>query len=228
MRRSEINAIVKSADAFLQKNHFFLPPFAHWTPDDWSTKGEEVREIVDNQLGWDITDFGTGDFAGCGLALFTLRNGSAENARSGKGKTYCEKVAVMRAGQRCPSHHHFAKVEDIINRGTAPLEVTLANADESGRALDTPVTVSLDGVVRTVEAGKPLLLQSGESITLVPGCYHALLASEGDVLFGEVSVVNDDHADNRFAEPVGRFTEIEEDEPPYRLLVQDYARYYQA
>ena len=25
-------------------------------------KGEEVREIVDRNLGWDITDFGQGDY----------------------------------------------------------------------------------------------------------------------------------------------------------------------
>ena len=39
------------------------------------------------------------------------------------------------------------------------------------------------------------------------------------VLLGEVSVVND----NRFHQPVGRFSEISEDEPPYRLLVGDHA-----
>lgn len=228
MKRSEINGILEAADTFLQQHRFHLPPFARWTPEEWSGKGPEAREIVDNGLGWDITDFGSGDFSGCGLALFTLRNGSAENARSGRGKTYCEKIAVMRQGQRCPSHHHFVKVEDIINRGETPLAVTLRNSDDSGTVVETPVTVSLDGVVQTVPAGTTVRLGPGESITLVPGCYHALFAPEGDVLFGEVSVVNDDHADNRFAEPVGRFPEIEEDAEPYRLLVQDYARYYRA
>ena len=43
------------------------------------------------------------------------------------------------------------------------------------------------------------------------------------MLLGEVSVVNDDINDNRFHEAVGRFPEIEEDEPPHRLLVGDYA-----
>jgi D-lyxose ketol-isomerase len=40
---------------------------------------------------------------------------------------------------------------------------------------------------------------------------------------GEVSMVNDDDADNRFHAPVGRFPDIEEDEPPLYLLTKDYA-----
>ena len=43
------------------------------------------------------------------------------------------------------------------------------------------------------------------------------------MLLGEVSAVNDDVNDNRFYQLIGRFHEIEEDEPPYRLLVGDYA-----
>jgi len=33
---------------------------------------------------------------------------------------------------------------------------------------------------------------------------------------------NDDNGDNRFYLPAGRFPEIEEDEPPYRLLCNEY------
>ena len=44
----------------------------------------------------------------------------------------------------------------------------------------------------------------------------------GDVLLGEVSQCNDDNMDNRFNPPMGRFPEIEEDEPPYRLLCSEY------
>ena len=35
----------------------------------------------------------------------------------------------------------------------------------------------------------------------------------------------DDANDNHLHEPVGRLPEIEEDEPPYRLLVGDYGRF---
>jgi D-lyxose ketol-isomerase len=41
---------------------------------------------------------------------------------------------------------------------------------------------------------------------------------------GEVSVVNDDETDNYFLDMVARFPAVEEDEPPYRLIVSDYAR----
>ena len=70
------------------------------------------------------------------------------------------------------------------------------------------------------------MLEPGESITLVPRCYHTFWGEGGRVLVGEVSLVNDDYADNRFFEPVGRFPDVEEDEPPLYLLVNDYRRYY--
>ena len=44
----------------------------------------------------------------------------------------------------------------------------------------------------------------------------------GAVLLGEVSMCNDDENDNRFYEPIGRFPTIEEDEPAYRLLCNEY------
>ncbi len=77
MKRSEVNRVMQRADDFIRSHGFFLPPFAYWRPADWASKGPEVREIVENQLGWDITDFGLGDFDRYGLFLFTVRNGSA-------------------------------------------------------------------------------------------------------------------------------------------------------
>ena len=47
------------------------------------------------------------------------------------------------------------------------------------------------------------------------------------MLVGEVSTVNNDLTDNIFADPIGRFSEIEEDEPPLYLLVSDYARWFE-
>ena len=48
----------------------------------------------------------------------------------------------------------------------------------------------------------------------------------GDVLIGEVSTVNNDLTDNVFAEPIGRFADIDEDEPPVHLLVADYPAWF--
>ena len=42
------------------------------------------------------------------------------------------------------------------------------------------------------------------------------------MLIGEVSAVNDDKTDNCFAEKMGRFPKIEEDEPALHLLCNEY------
>jgi hypothetical protein len=226
VRRSEINAIIRDADIFIKAQKFYLPPFAYWTADDWATKGEEVREIVENRLGWDITDFGLGDYERCGLFLFTLRNGHPDNLRTMQGKLYAEKIMVVDVDQITPMHFHRHKVEDIINRGGGKLVIQLYNSTEDEDLADTDVTVSMDGVRRTAKAGDTVALSPGESITLPTRCYHKFWGVESPVMVGEVSLVNDDQADNRFYKPIGRFPDIEEDEPPLHLLVNDYPKYY--
>ncbi len=226
MKRSEINEIMRDADAFLRERRFYLPPFAYWTPEDWKAKGEEICEIVDRQLGWDITDFGQGDYKKIGLFIFTIRNGTLENLKRGEGKAYAEKILIVDVDQITPMHFHWNKTEDIINRGGGKLVIQLYNSTEDEGLADTDVTVSTDGVERTVKAGDTVVLSPGESITLPSGLYHKFWGAESRVLVGEVSLVNDDNTDNRFYEPVGRFPEIEEDEPPLYLLCNDYLHYY--
>jgi hypothetical protein len=226
MRRSEINAIIRDADAFFVERSFYLPPFAYWRPEDWASKGPEVREIVDHGLGWDITDFGQGDYRNLGLLLFTLRNGTPENLRSKRGKIYAEKIMIVDPDQVTPMHFHWDKTEDIINRGGGNLVIRLYNATEDGELAESPVSVSMDGVRRIASAGDAVVLTPGESITLPPYLYHSFWATGSRVLVGEVSAVNDDQQDNRFHQPVGRFPDIVEDEPPLYLLVNDYADYY--
>lgn len=222
MKRSQINTIMREADGFLRRRQFHLPPFAYWTPEEWSRRGEEVREIADRRLGWDITDFGQEDYERIGLFVFTLRNGQPGS----QGKNYCEKILVVGVDQVTPMHFHWFKMEDIINRGGGQLAMQLFNAAEDEALDDTPVEVRMDGELRTVEAGTTVLLAPGESITLEPYCYHKFWGVGERVLVGEVSKVNDDNTDNRFFEPVGRFPAIEEDEAPLHLLVNDYGRYY--
>src|SRR5690606_1417214 len=123
--------------------------FAHWTPEQWKTQGPECREIVEAQMGWDITDFGSGDFARRGLLLFTVRNGVLEQSRSG-GKNYAEKIMIVRERQETPTHFHFQKMEDIINRGGGELVIQLWNSTDDEGPADSEVEVSVDGVVRRV------------------------------------------------------------------------------
>jgi hypothetical protein len=84
------------------------------------------------------------------------------------------------------------------------------------------VTVMVDGIPRTVQAGGLLKLDPGESVTLMPGDWHAFWGEGADVLIVEVSTVNDDLLDNIFEMEIARFSNIEEDEDPVHLLVNDY------
>lgn len=227
MRRSEINQIMKSADDFIRQRKFHLPPFAYWTIEDWKTKGPEANEIVRNNLGWDITDFGSGNFYKNGLFLFTIRNGSPDAWEKRQGKLYAEKLLIVDDGQVTPMHFHWKKMEDIINRGGGNLLIQIYNstADE-GLDEQYEVVISIDGVKKTLPPGTIVTLTPGESITLPQYCYHKFWGVGGRTLVGEVSLVNDDAADNRFLNPLPRFPEIVEDEPPLHLLCIDYMKYY--
>lgn len=226
MRRSEINRIMRDGTAFCAEHRFRLPPFAAWTPGDWAAAGPDSAGIVEDQLGWDITDFGSGDYAGTGLFLFTIRNGSFARVRQG-GKPYAEKLLIVGEGQVTPIHFHWSKTEDIINRGGGSLVCRLWNRTADEALADTTVEVACDGVLRRVPAGGELVLRPGESVTLPAGLYHTFWGEPGTgrVLVGEVSTVNDDRIDNRFLQPIGRFPAIVEDEAPQHLLTADYPRY---
>jgi D-lyxose ketol-isomerase len=62
MKRSEINARIGDAIDFFAKQNFRLPTFAFWGPAEWKAMGPEADEIRTCRLGWDLTDFGAGDF----------------------------------------------------------------------------------------------------------------------------------------------------------------------
>jgi D-lyxose ketol-isomerase len=224
MKRSEINQIIVEAKAFLAEHRFHLPPWAYWSLSDWKKNKEAAAEVMTNMLGWDITDFGSGDFYRRGLFLFTLRNGKYKVDK----KPYAEKIMIVEENQETPLHFHWSKMEDIINRGGGNLVIELYYAT-SADLLDetTPVRVKTDGVERVVKPGERVILQPGESICLEQRVYHRFYGEpgKGKVLVGEVSAVNDDTTDNRFYEPVGRFPEIIEDDEPIHLLVSDYEKF---
>lgn len=224
MKRSEINRIIADAKDFLASHQFKLPPWAYWRPEDWKGKRQSCAEIIDNMLGWDITDFGSGNFEKCGLMLFTIRNG---NLAKGDKKTYAEKAMIVRENQETPLHFHWSKMEDIINRGGGNLVLQIWGSTPDEQLGDKPIQVQIDGVTRELEPGGTVILTPGESISLEQGVYHRFYGEpgKGQVLVGEVSAVNDDKSDNRFLTPVGRFPAIEEDEPPLHLLVSEYSRY---
>ncbi len=223
MKRSQINQVLQDADTFLRQHGFALPPFAHMTPD--ALRASDHSHLAARRLGWDVTDYGSGDFAAMGLVLITLRNGSLDELAAGQGVVYGEKVLVVREGQLCPMHRHVSKTEDIINRAGGVLVVELFAAGADGaRDMAAPVTVICDGQALRVPAGGQVRLAPGESVTLRPGDWHAFWAEGADCLVGEVSTVNDDENDNIFDPVLPRFSEVEEDAAPWRLLVSDYVR----
>jgi len=230
MKRSEINDIMKEGLAFLEKeNKFLLPPFAKWSPDEWKSRSEESADIIKQQLGWDITDFSSGNFNKVGLFLFTIRNGSSEDLKNPLGKTYAEKAMIVLEEQITPIHFHYQKMEDIINRGGGELVIQLWNSlpdDELDTVND--VLLSVDGVKVKIKAGGTLTLTPGESVCLPQRNYHKFWGKKGKgtIFVGEVSRVNDDYVDNHFYEGVGRFADIEEDVEPLHLLYGDYTKYY--
>jgi len=225
VKRSRVNAIMDEAEAMMARAGFALPPFAHWSPATFRAR-TDAGQIVAARLGWDITDYGQGDFDRLGLFLFTLRNGRLDELQAGGGMAYAEKLLISRRDQISPMHTHRLKVEDIINRSGARLAVRLYGSDPAG-GFDGAAggVVRCDGIARPYRPGDVLLLAPGESVTLRPGDWHAFWGEGGDVLIGEVSTVNDDLSDNIFRAPIGRFAEIEEDEAPLHLLVSDYPRW---
>ena len=226
MKRSEINKALKEMEAFINKYKFALPPFCHFTPDEWKSKGKDHDEVRDCMLGWDITDFGLGDFDKVGFSLITIRNGNLAMKEKYR-KTYAEKLLFLHEGQYAPMHFHWIKMEDIINRGGGNILIRVYNSTPDEQLDKTgDVKLNLDGREAIVPAGTQVRLKPGESIAIQQFMYHDFNVEEGTgpVLLGEVSECNDDNTDNRFLEGVGRFPAIEEDEPPYRLLCNEYPK----
>jgi len=160
---------------------------------------------------WDITDFGLNDFAGHGLVLVNL----AEEPE------YCEKLMYARDGQTTPLHTHAKKKEDIICRhGVLILELWASHPEKTRRG--ETFTARVSGAAYERHSGETLTLQAGERITLTPGIYHAFWPEGPDCIIGEVSTANDDSNDNLFVNPdIGRFPNVEEDEPAAIRLLSD-------
>ncbi len=160
---------------------------------------------------WDVTDAGLGDFDRYDLVLVNL----AEEDE------YCEKLMYGRKNQRTPAHTHQQKKEDIICRN-GKLAIQVWNHNPNEKRPPEKFQIKMNGEMREVSSGQVLHLKAGERVTLVPGIYHEFWPESEGCIIGEVSSHNDDLHDNFFANRnVGRFPEIEEDEPPLVKLVNE-------
>ena len=225
MKRSEINNAIKKAKARLEEYKITLPMFAYWSMDEWANPKGDISRIKERMLGWDVSDFGSGDFSSCGAVLFTVRNGDKNDIEN--KAPYAEKYILLddENEQMIPFHYHIAKTEDIINRGGGVLVVEMYNEAEGGGAdKESDITVYLDGVPHTFKPGEPIYVTPGNSITIEPYVFHRFYPQKGEgyLIVGEVSKVNDDNTDNVFLTPMERFIPIEEDEAPVHPLVNEY------
>ena len=160
---------------------------------------------------WDITDFSLGDFPRIGLTLVNLAN----------EPEYCEKIMYASRGQVTPAHTHAKKKEDIICRA-GELTVRVWPAKPGTPAARNSFSIPVNGKPTSLNAGHELVLAPGWRVTLVPGIWHEFFASSDECIIGEVSTANDDLHDNFFADArVGRFSPIDEDEPPAIRLVSE-------
>ena len=199
-----------------------LPPFAFWPAEEWAKKGNEVDQIRHTMLGWDVIDFGRGDFHTIGRTLFTLRNGSYRYKEY--QKVYSEKLILLEEEQVAPIHYHAKKMEDIINRCGGNILIRLYQATTEGEKSGKSFEVVVDGCRKEISAGAIICLRPGESVCLPPRTIHQFWSEKGSGLTvsGEVSSVCDDLSDNCFLEEVSRFPTIEEDEPSLFLLCNEY------
>ena len=218
LKRSEIESAIDAAVALAERHRFPLPPFASWARERWIEQAAELRVPLERGLGWDVTDFGRGDFLRTGLTLLTLRNGTLAEQAAGLGQTYAEKLLHVRVGQETPFHLHPRKTEDILNRGGGELVVELVHPDEP----DSSVRALVNGAPRTIAPGERLRLGPGEGVQVPRGIRHRFWAEGDEVLGGEVSSVNDDESDNVFLVASPRYPGIDEDVPARRLLVGEY------
>lgn len=226
MKRSVINDRLKWAKDLLKEYKFRLPMFGYWQIDEWKKQRIKAERIRQTMLGWDVTDFGSEDFDRIGAVLFTIRNGNIHEI--GCGTPYAEKVILLKDGQMLPLHFHYQKTEDIINRGGGILVLQLYQSKPDGSVdKESDVTVFCDGICKMLKAGEEIEISPGNSITLTPYIYHLFIAKKGlgDLIVGEVSMINDDNRDNRFEKnSARRFSLIEEDEEILHPLCNEYGK----
>lgn len=231
LKRSTVEHSIAIARQVFAHFGVSLPGFSRWTVDDWAVAGAEYDEVRDCMLGWDVTDFGSGEFTRIGRTLFTLRNGNCGSAAY--PKSYSEKLILDPEGQRAPAHFHRTKREDIINRGGGNIIVQLTAVSPDNRPANGHLTIAVDGCAKRIASGESIRLRPGESLCIPPRTIHQFWGEEGHgfridgigyTVSGEVSSVCDDLNDNFFLADMTRFPKLDEDTPRRHYLCHEYPR----
>ena len=62
MKRSLIDQNIDWAIGACERMHCALPDFAYWTAEDWKAKEDITGYMRKVAMGWDVTDYDSGDF----------------------------------------------------------------------------------------------------------------------------------------------------------------------
>jgi D-lyxose ketol-isomerase len=224
VKRSFIDARIDRMLEMCARHGVALPRFALWGETDFRANPDAASLIAERGMGWNVVEFKPDRFAREGLTLFTLRMGDWRELATGRGRLYAEKAIVAEDGQRAPHHYHVVKTEDIVNRGGARFVVELFKVDAHGAPLKERFHALKDVSVLDLKPGDQVRLEPGESLTLEPFIAHAFWAEGGAAVAGEVSLANDDGADNYFLPPLEPFPAFEEDASARYVTVRDHAR----
>ncbi len=73
MKRSELNSIIEDTIKFMEDRGLPLPPLHIGVFRNGKRLAKRNEEIVENMLGWDITDFGVAILRRLVLPIFTFR-----------------------------------------------------------------------------------------------------------------------------------------------------------
>lgn len=223
MKRSFIDSRIDAMLALCDRHGFALPPFARWDAAAYRADPQAAARILAGGLGWNVAEFKPGAFATDGIVVFTTRMGDWRALGSGRGRLYGEKAIMAMDGQRTPHHYHVVKTEDVLNRGGARFVVEMFKVDATGRRLADSFDVLKDASMVRVAPGGRIALEPGESLVLEPYVAHAFWAEGGDVLAGEVSLANDDAADNYFLPALAPAEPVEEDAARRYVTLADVA-----
>jgi D-lyxose ketol-isomerase len=222
MKRSDINQAIAQAISFFRAMSFPLPVYAYWSPTDWLSREIELAEVLDLELGWDVTDFGSGNLSSIGRTIFTLRNGRGDLEYP---KSYAQKVMHMPESQKSIVHYHRLKMEDIFNQGGGNIQVAFWHVADNGSPSSESLELSVSGHRTQITAGIPIRLTPGNWVCIPPNTYHQFWAEQGygAVLSTEISSICNDYSDNIFWPKGVRFPSIEEDTPAHYVLCHEYS-----
>jgi len=219
MQRSRINAAIEEAIGQARRHGLPLPRFAVESNETLASKGEAFDEARACGLGWNVTDFGSGNFEKMGLVTLNLRSGNP-SFPAYAGKVYSEKLLFLGPQQRVPMHYHAARIEDVICCAGEKFYVAVYSRAANGEISDGATDVSIDGERRKVPCGDAINLKPGDSICLTPGLLHEFYTGDEPVILRAIATVSDDAEDMLFVdgEDHERYPDIVDDVPADHLM----------